>query len=262
MATARKLVKDLSTEQLNKNDLDNLINFTEPQNTREQKLYTEIACKMHALRLIDRPKLNLLFKQPLTFVKYYFWDMDFGPVDRMLRIFRRSQVLKALNNRNNLVLIDVGCGRQANVGWVLRKQLKSYIGVDRDIPELSLFNLNFVNSLAETMSGKLKNNTADMVIALAVIEHVEDPESFVRTCKKLLKKDGEILLTTPAPYADPILKLISKLKIINGDEIEEHKTYFSPSTLAQLLEKNGFKILKAQKFLFGLNGVVHAKVHV
>ena len=42
-----------------------------------------------------------------------------------------------------------------------------------------------------------KNNTFDLVFAGEIIEHVVDTDLFLDECKRILKKNGYLLLTTP-----------------------------------------------------------------
>ena len=257
--TNGKIINSFINKPLSDSDMKNIEIFIEVANSDKEKKYVEINCKLKALRLTKGIRLQHALKHPVIFIKYYFWDLDFGPFDRVLRFIRRTRVKRVLSlyDAANVTLVDVGCGRQANVGWVFKKKVKKYIGVDRDIPSLRIDNIHLIKSTAEDMLNHIEEKSADLIIALAVIEHVKNPREFVQICKKILKEGGQILITTPAPYADPILKLISKFGIINGDEIAEHNIYFTPQSLSELLESEGFKVLSAKKFLFGLNGVVH-----
>ena len=259
--TNTEIIKKLIDNPISDSDIENIETFIKVTNSDVEKRYVEINCKLKALRLTKDIRFQYALRHPILCIKHYFWDLDFGPIDRILRLVRRAQLQKVLASSDtaNMTLVDVGCGRQANVGWIFKKRLKKYIGVDRDIPFLKIDNIHLIQSTAENMSSYIKEKSVDLVIALAVIEHVKNPREFVQICKRILKENGQILITTPAPYSDPILKFISKLGIINGDEIEEHNIYFTPYSLSELLESEGFKVLFAERFLFGLNGVVHGK---
>lgn len=62
------------------------------------------------------------------------------------------------------------------------------IKVDRNIK-------NFVRGDAHEMP--FKNRCFDVLIAGEVIEHLYDPERFLRECKRLLQKGGILIVTTP-----------------------------------------------------------------
>jgi 2-polyprenyl-3-methyl-5-hydroxy-6-metoxy-1,4-benzoquinol methylase len=43
----------------------------------------------------------------------------------------------------------------------------------------------------------LGNNTYDIILAVELIEHLENPRDFIRKCRCLLKDDGILIVTTP-----------------------------------------------------------------
>lgn len=259
--TNATIIKHLIDKPLSDLDVENIETFIYIANSEEGKRYVEINCKLNALRLTRGIRFQCMLRHPMICIKHYFWDLDFGPVDRILRLLRRACVeeILSLSSASEITMLDVGCGRQANVGWVFKKRVKKYIGIDRDVPSLKIDNIHLIQSTAENMLMHVEEKSVDLIIALAVIEHIKNPREFIQICNKILKENGHILITTPAPYADPILKLISKLRIINGDEIEEHNIYFTPHSLSKLLESEGFVVISARRFLFGLNGVVYGK---
>jgi 2-polyprenyl-3-methyl-5-hydroxy-6-metoxy-1,4-benzoquinol methylase len=139
------------------------------------------------------------------------------------------------------------------LGWDLRRQIKRYVGIDRDVSEMRVGNLKFVRAVAETMLKKVEKNTADYVVSLAVIEHVSDAELFLTNCKKILKRGGVVVLTSPQPWAALVLDILARTRLINEDEIDEHERYFDSPTLKGLMRKVGFVDVGSKKFLFGFN---------
>jgi SAM-dependent methyltransferase len=71
----------------------------------------------------------------------------------------------------------------------------------------------------------LPNASFDCVVAVEVLEHVEEDESFVREVKRVLKPGGLFLMTTP-----------------NGDSVKntnpDHKRHYRREQLANLLSKH------------------------
>jgi SAM-dependent methyltransferase len=150
-------------------------------------------------------------------------------------------------------ILDAGCGRQAALGWDIREECEIYFGIDRDIPSVRISNLKLITGEVEKAMSTIKDSSLDYVVSLALIEHLEEPGMFLRDIHRVLKNGGRVLLTTPPPISEPILELLSFLKIINGDEIDEHKNYFTKKTLNELLSENGFEVLELKKFLLGFN---------
>jgi len=248
----QKLTVSTQNNILAKHDLNNLYKFLLSKPDNENKC-VELYFRFTNLGLKSNLKLPLRLKFLPLYVKHVLSDLDFGPIDRVIRKFRKQVVLNHLGTSTDYVLLDAGCGRQATLGWNIKDKCKQYIGIDRDIPQLEILNLKFIKGSVEDIMPLIENESIDVIAALALIEHLDKPSDFVKECMRVLKPGGKIILTTPPPISAPILELISKLNIINGEEIDEHKGYFDLQSLGDLLTDNGFKVTEAKKFLFGFN---------
>jgi len=97
---------------------------------------------------------------------------------------------------------------------------------------------------------------------VAFLEHLDKPQLILGESFRILKKGGKLILTTPTPLAKSILEFLSfKLRLIDENEIRDHKNYFWPKDIQKMLEENGFegKNIKSNYFEFFLNGLVVAK---
>lgn len=95
----------------------------------------------------------------------------------------------------------------------------------------------------------------DTIVCLAVIEHVnihDVYEIFIKF-KRILKKDGRILITTPTKKAKPILEFLAFIRILDTENILEHKHYWTKVEIYKLAKKSGFNIKKYKQFQFGFN---------
>lgn len=95
----------------------------------------------------------------------------------------------------------------------------------------------------------------DTIIALAVIEHihVKDVYEVFKRFKTILNQNGRIFLTTPTPFAMPVLEILAFLKIVDVENIREHKHYWTRRDIFDLAEKTGFKVVKYRRFQIGFN---------
>ncbi|MFP5333815.1 MAG: class I SAM-dependent methyltransferase [Actinomycetes bacterium] len=93
--------------------------------------------------------------------------------------------------------------------------------------------------------------TFDLVVAGEVIEHLEEPGSFLRAMKALVRPDGRLLLTTPNAYRpqNALLALTSR-EWVHPD----HVVQFSPRTLTVLLERCGWDVVEGATYLVPRTG--------
>jgi 2-polyprenyl-3-methyl-5-hydroxy-6-metoxy-1,4-benzoquinol methylase len=100
-----------------------------------------------------------------------------------------------------------------------------------------------------------KDKHFDLIVALAVIEHIDEPivKSIFEKFKTLLKPGGCILITTPLPASKPLLEFLAFLGLLDKENINEHKHYWQKTELYNLAHSTGFSIGKYKKFQFGLN---------
>lgn len=192
-----------------------------------------------------------------------FWhalhDMHFGIFDCILRYFRVHEAEKLHENMQGKEMLDVGCGRQGYLGWKYRRMVKSYFGLDAKIVSSTIQNLTFIKDDAKNIFMHFPEKKFDIIIALAFIEHINDPEGFLEKCNVLLKHNGIIILSSPSPLAHPILRTLSFLGLINKEEIDCHKQYFVPEKIVAMLINARFDVIKNKRFLLGLNTIVMAK---
>ncbi len=223
--------------------------------------YDEVSISYHPRSFAEGKKIGMKDGFEAIFLIWKYWqrDLHFGIGDRILRQIRLGETLKYLNFSKGDVVVDMGCGRQASLGWRLRPKVKRYLGLDMDVPAVGMENINLVTA---DLDRKIKLNTgsADKIIGAAIFEHLRKPETFLKECRRILKTGGILALTTPAPpLADLILKICLKLKVVAADEVYDHVGYYSLKKLGEMLVKSGFELEKTKGFLFGLNNLIVAK---
>jgi SAM-dependent methyltransferase len=149
-----------------------------------------------------------------------------------------------------LTVLDVGCGD----GMVSRLFLETgcrALGVDL-VPE---FAQQAAEKGIETKTADVTRDglpfsegEIDVVYAGALIEHLYDPEFFLRECYRVLTDAGLLLLSTPN-----IASLTSRLRMLLGRgpkfytsalswEFGGHIRIFTAGTLKRLLEESGFAV--------------------
>ncbi|MEM0360271.1 MAG: class I SAM-dependent methyltransferase [Candidatus Diapherotrites archaeon] len=111
---------------------------------------------------------------------------------------------------------------------------KKVIAIDTVVEKASP---NTVKASAEKMP--FKNNCFDCIIAGELIEHLQEPQSFIKECSRLLKKNGTLALSTPNKKS-----WINRL--FHSYEAPLHFSLFSLEELKALLEKHSFKIISVK----------------
>ena len=183
-------------------------------------------------------------------------------LDRLIWRMRVRKVRRQIGWRVNCV-VDLGCGRTAPL---LRELLSAgivqqAIGVDLDPAEdVATAGLRLVRSDLNDLL-PLADGSTDVVMSLAVIEHLVEPLRHLQESFRVLRPGGQLLLTTPSPRGKPVLEFLAyKLGVIDRAEIEDHKNYFNSADLTGMLKLAGFQSsgIRAATFQFGMNNVVSA----
>jgi 2-polyprenyl-3-methyl-5-hydroxy-6-metoxy-1,4-benzoquinol methylase len=81
----------------------------------------------------------------------------------------------------------------------------------------------------------------DVIVAGDVIEHLEDLAGFISSCKRHLRTDGVILISTPNPWYWRNFVHAGIKSEFNSNP--EHTLWFCPRTLRQLLNRHDLDIV-------------------
>lgn len=176
-----------------------------------------------------------------------------NPIENEIII--RKDAIRSINNllKQNLTskkLIDIGCGRGYFLDEARKKGFDVY-GIDlsnkvikyaKDVLKLHVLKGNF-NKI--TLVKKF-----DICVLNQVIEHTQNPKLLIKSCKKILNKNGLIYIATP--------NIDSLLYKIMGKKYEyflppEHLGYYNKKSLTYLLENNNFKILSIKYWSYPSN---------
>ncbi len=82
----------------------------------------------------------------------------------------------------------------------------------------------------------------DTVVMLAVLEHIEPTMtvSIAREIHRVLQDGGIFVMTTPAPWTQGLLSAMSRLGLVSGAEIKEHKGAYGPAQIGTILRQASF----------------------
>lgn len=165
------------------------------------------------------------------------------------RLARRTnevlQTIKSYKGNEINALCDVGTADGMMLDMLNQNlNVKTAVGLDYSIellrtnknPELNLLR-------GDAIELPFKEDSFDVVVATAVIEHVPDAGKMLGECWRILKESGLCILTTPDPLFEHIATKVRHL------EEEQHVKTFKLSELISLLKSKGFRVIRAEKFM-------------
>jgi 2-polyprenyl-3-methyl-5-hydroxy-6-metoxy-1,4-benzoquinol methylase len=165
-------------------------------------------------------------------------------------------------------ILDVGCGIGMLGNQIKRKFKVNVFGVDSNRQAISEAKKLGVNAKLADIEGRLPYEKAffDKIFCVQVIEHIVNPDAMLQEIRRVLKKDGMLIITTPnlavwfnriiflfgqQPFftevstRDKTLGLKFTRKFTDTIEPVGHLRVFTHSALKDILEFHGFEIEKS-----------------
>ena len=126
--------------------------------------------------------------------------------------------------------MDVGCGA-GDLYHYAAARFESYVGVD--VVRYAAFpeEAEFRQFDLESGGIPLAEHSADVVAAVEVIEHLENPRQFVRDLVRLVKPGGWVIVTTPNQ-----LSVLSMVTLLFKQRFQAFQDVHYPTHLTALLE--------------------------
>jgi 2-polyprenyl-6-hydroxyphenyl methylase/3-demethylubiquinone-9 3-methyltransferase len=189
-----------------------------------------------------------------------WWNLDgaFAPLHRMTPA--RMRFLKdTIGSVKGKSILDIGCGGGL-ISMPLCRLGAKVTGIDADSQAILVarnhakaenLSINFISGAAEDLVAKKQEY--DVVLALEVIEHVENPSLFVELCAKLVKPDGLIIFSTlNRTWKSYALGIIAAERILKWVPAGTHdwKKFIKPSELAKITESNGLFLRSAKGMVY------------
>ena len=159
------------------------------------------------------------------------------------RVLKRTRINKYVRPGR---ILDIGCGRglfldvMRNVGWnaigtELNKETASYA---RKVYGLEILT-------GDLIKHKLDGESLDAININQVLEHLKNPNEILIECRRLLRKDGLLLISVPD---------LRSLQFVIGKEnwflldLPFHLFHFTEEGLVDLLKTHGFEIRRIKRF--------------
>ncbi len=171
------------------------------------------------------------------FEKNYWWHQG--------KKFLVNELVKKygsnIKNEDGLRILEIGCGtgeiteslqKYGNVTGIDMSNEAADFCRERGLENIIVADINTINidSLEKY----------DLVLALDVLEHIQDDIEAIKRVGKLLSQDGYFIINVPA----------YKFLWSEHDEALQHKRRYSTYEIKRKLEDNGFEIVKMSYFVF------------
>ena len=177
--------------------------------------------------------------------------------ENIIRTFKLSQKKPSLKN---IKILDIGCG-----GGLLSEPMcrlgAKVTAIDASKKNISVAKLhskknNLKINYICTSPEKLKvNNKFDVILNMEIVEHVEDVNFFLKSCSKLLKKDGIMFVATlNKTLKSYVFAIVGAEYILRWLPIGTHEwdKFLNPEKLISLLKKNDLYVDGIDGFKFNI----------
>ena len=177
--------------------------------------------------------------------------------ESIIENFKLENKIKPLNKIN---ILDIGCG-----GGLLSEPMQrlgaNVTGIDASIKNIKIAKLhaqknklkiNYLCSSPEKLKTKKKY---DVILNMEIVEHVDDLQFFLKSCSKLLKKNGIMFVATINKTLKSYMFAIVGAEYILGwlpVGTHEWEKFVKPEELKGILKKNNLVLNKLDGMYFNI----------
>ena len=161
-------------------------------------------------------------------------------------IYRMVEKAVAARHPGGGTLVDVGCG-SGRLWPYLRDRFDRYVGVDAVRYDGFPADGEFHAANLDAADPPLSPDSADVVVAVETIEHLENPRAFMRLLCGLARPGGWVVVTTPNQ-----LSMLSRGTLLLRGEHNAFRDSSYPAHITALLEVD-LRRMAAECGLHGVN---------
>lgn len=200
-------------------------------------------------RIVKCVNCGLIFSNPILSLKkilnlYKESKFTYNTESKFLRK-TYGEYLKEILPKNGLSkinLLEIGCGNGFFLEEAMEMGVKNVFGIEPS--------KDSINKTSDSLRGKIKrdvlrpnvykNKTFDIICFFHTLDHIVDPNSFLSTVNKLLKKGGKVICVVHNTDGISVKLFGEKSPIFDI----EHIYLFNKSNVSRIFKKNGLKPIK------------------
>jgi SAM-dependent methyltransferase len=222
-------------------------------------LFLLLSTMPFTIRVAGREKKYLLLSPPIVILRNIVFGLGimYGLIKiREKRYPRVNLILSRIRGK----ILDVGHS-SGTLHEVLRRSSPNVFGLD--IKEKKVEN----SIVGDAQNMAIKDEIFEFVVAGEIIEHLRNPELFLRECFRVTKQGGTCVITTPN-------KRSWVNRLTKSYVTDVHLSLFDEESLVRLCQKCGFRIKEVKylpytkessegsnyPYFFRLRGIIHKLV--
>lgn len=180
-----------------------------------------------------------------------------GLLSNYLSVKRAEKVIGHIKGH----VLDIGCGEARNYALIKAYNLPvlSYTGIEFSKDTVGNLTIRYPEAKffqADLDMDRLPvDGKYDIIILLAVIEHIFNLKFLFSQLVSLLAENGQIVLTTPTPFGNDVVhRLGTKVGLFNKEGgQDDHIVIFNRKRLEILAAEFDMEVSRYQTFQFGCN---------
>ena len=163
----------------------------------------------------------------------------------VLTPYLRNKRIRAVKPHLTGRVLDFGC----HVG-VLAEHIDPdlYLGVDVDGDALEVARHHHPAHRFQLLDHLIVDDGFDTIVAMAVVEHLGDTDSFFRKTREWIAPNGRLVVTTPDGRFDSLYHLAGQLRMVGRHD--EHDSYMDRRGFERA---PGWRLAEYRRFLLGVN---------
>jgi len=120
-----------------------------------------------------------------------------NPINYLSFIFHTKRYIEVMKMIKDGNILDIGCGKPSSFmvdgSFLIFIDRKESVGID--INDLKTKDFKFIK--ANVLNLPFQNESFDNIVAMEILEHIEEVDRALSEIKRVLKKDGVFIMSTP-----------------------------------------------------------------